>query len=52
MGYPRTSDDDPYLEMLAQGGYMVEFLAKAHFADGITMHYDRTDPVGSAAETP
>ena len=51
MGYPRTSDDDPYLEMLAQGGYMVEFLAKAHFADGITMHYDRTDPVGSAAET-
>ncbi len=33
-GYPSLSDDDPYLEFLADGGYMVETMAKLLFPDG------------------
>ena len=32
--YPSLADDDPYLEFLADGGYMVETMAKLLFPDG------------------
>jgi hypothetical protein len=32
--YPTATSDDPYLALLAQGGYMVEHLAKALFPEG------------------
>ena len=34
LGYPSLSDDDPYLEFLADGGYMVEKMAKLLFQGG------------------
>ncbi|HUF64811.1 MAG TPA: DUF2779 domain-containing protein [Gemmatimonadaceae bacterium] len=40
-GYPDRKDWDPYLQMLARGGYMVEALAKAHYPDGIQLEYRR-----------
>ncbi|MGK2962575.1 MAG: DUF2779 domain-containing protein [Gemmatimonadaceae bacterium] len=38
-GYPDTRDDDPYMRMLAQGGYMVEALAKAQRPEGVQLEY-------------
>lgn len=32
--YPSTQNDDPYLEFLADGGYMVEAIAKLLFPEG------------------
>ena len=49
--YPQNSEDNPYLAMLAEGGYMVEQLAKEMFPEGIAVEYDRNDPEGSAART-
>jgi hypothetical protein len=34
LGYPSLSEDDPYLEFLADGGYMIETMAKLLFPDG------------------
>lgn len=51
LGYPQNRDDNPYLAMLAEGGYMVEQLAKLSFPDGIAVEYDRRDPIGSARRT-
>ena len=34
LDYPSLSDDDPYLEFLADGGYMVETMARLLFPDG------------------
>ena len=34
LGYPSLLDDDPYMEFLADGGYMVEAMAKLLFPDG------------------
>jgi len=48
--YPDRRDHDPYLEMLAEGGYMVELLAKQLFPGGVTMEYGR-DPQQDAALT-
>ena len=45
LGYPTTLDENEYLQLLAEGGYMVEVLAKQLFPDGVTMEYGR----GSAA---
>ncbi|MCU0622791.1 MAG: DUF2779 domain-containing protein, partial [Gemmatimonadaceae bacterium] len=39
-GYPTTLDEDPYLQLLADGGYMVEMLAKLRFPDGVTLPSD------------
>ena len=33
--YPDTSQDDPFLEALAEGGYQVGALAKCYYPDGI-----------------
>lgn len=37
--YPDNHESDPYLQMLAWGGYMVEALAKARYAGGIQLEY-------------
>jgi hypothetical protein len=39
-GYPDTRDSNPYLALLAEGGYMVEALAKAMHPDGIQLEYN------------
>lgn len=38
-GYPDALADDPYLAMLAEGGYMVEQLARLMFPDGEELTY-------------
>ena len=35
--YPSAKDDNPYLRLLADGGFMVEFIAKAQFPTGIDL---------------
>ena len=40
-GYPDTRDSNPYLALLAEGGYMVEALAKAKYVDGVQLEYGR-----------
>lgn len=50
LGYPDNVAEDPYLAWLAEGGYMVEVLAKQLFPEGITLEYGR-DAQANAAET-
>ena len=38
-GYPDNRDSNPYLVLLAEGGYMVEALAKAKYVDGVQLEY-------------
>lgn len=45
-GYPDTRGSNPYLALLAEGGYMVEALAKAMHPDGIQLDYS-----GNVAES-
>lgn len=40
-GYPDTRDADDYLALLAEGGYMVEALAKARYQGGVQLEYGR-----------
>jgi hypothetical protein len=40
-GYPDNRDSNPYLALLAEGGYMVEALAKAKYVDGVQLKYGR-----------
>jgi len=42
--YQSVSEHDPYLALLAQGGFMIEQLAKARYASGVEMS-QRADPV-------
>ncbi|MEX1185089.1 MAG: DUF2779 domain-containing protein [Gemmatimonadaceae bacterium] len=49
-GYPDTRDDDAYMRMLAQGGYMVEALAKEQHPGGVQLEYHR-DPNRAFEET-
>lgn len=39
--YPDARQDDPFLRMLAEGGYMVEALAKAHYPEGRELEYGK-----------
>lgn len=48
--YPSLEDDDPYLEFLADGGYMVETMAKLLFPEGREMPCSG-DPEADYAET-
>ncbi len=48
--YPSNLDDDEYLRFLADGGFMVEFIAKAQFPAGIDLVAER-DPVIAAERT-
>lgn len=41
--YPTTNDDDPYVEFLADGGYMVEAIAKLMFPEGYEIVADSVD---------
>jgi Domain of unknown function(DUF2779) len=41
--YPSKFDDDPYLEFLADGGYMVETIAKLLFPKGKEIGFDSGD---------
>lgn len=38
--YPSTKDDDPYLDLLAKGGYTVEAIAKLLYPEGNALSYD------------
>ncbi|HYN82782.1 MAG TPA: DUF2779 domain-containing protein [Gemmatimonadaceae bacterium] len=38
-GYPDSRESNPYLSLLAQGGYMVEALAKAKYQNAIQLDY-------------
>jgi hypothetical protein len=49
-GYPDNREGSPYLALLADGGYMVEALAKARLGDGIQLDYGR-DLAGDCART-
>ena len=49
-GYASVKDDDQYLALLAQGGYMIEQLAKARYPHGREMG-DRHDPAQAWAAT-
>jgi hypothetical protein len=40
-GFPDNRDSNPYLALLAEGGYMVEALAKAKYVDGVQLEYGR-----------
>lgn len=40
-GYPDDRESDPYLQLLAYGGYMVDALAKANRPHGIALEYGR-----------
>jgi hypothetical protein len=50
LGYPSTRDDDEYLQFLADGGYMVEAIAKLLYPEGSEIGFDK-GPEESAAET-
>jgi hypothetical protein len=39
--YPSAKDEDPYLKLLADGGFMVEFIAKAQFPQGVDLSDER-----------
>jgi hypothetical protein len=41
--YPSKQDDDPYLEFLADGGYMVETIAKLLFPEGREIEFDSNE---------
>jgi len=49
-GYPSRLKDDPYMEFLADGGYMVEKMAKLLFEDGREMG-DWDEPVKAFEQT-
>jgi hypothetical protein len=50
LGYPSTRDDDEYMRFLADGGYMVEAIARLCHPDGIEIGFDH-GPDASAQET-
>jgi hypothetical protein len=47
LGYASTSDNDEYMQMLADGGYMVELLAKLLHPNGVAVTMN--DGINSAA---
>ncbi len=49
-GFPQRTDDDPFLEFLAEGGYMVERLARMLYPGGVVLAYGH-DPVNDWNET-
>src|SRR5438477_13024518 len=50
LSYPSARDDDVYLQFVADGGYMVEAIAKLCYPEGIEIGFDK-GPEESAAET-
>lgn len=47
--YPSTDEADPYLRMLAEGGYMVEMLARLRYPAGATLEYGGDPRLGASA---
>src|SRR5437762_9909667 len=41
-GYPQVNDEDEFMQMLAEGGYMVGKLATLLYKDGIDINTDTT----------
>jgi hypothetical protein len=50
LGYPSSHHEDEYLQFLADGGYMVEAIAKLLYPDGVEIGFDK-GPEAAAAET-
>lgn len=48
--FPSAKDDNEYLQFLADGGFMVEFLAKARFADSVDL-VELRDPAAAFERT-
>ena len=49
LGYPDAKQDDPYMQLLAEGGYMVELLAKLQHPDGVSVDYSAGATAASTA---
>ena len=49
-GYPSASDDNEFLRMLADGGFMIEFIAKTRYPEGVDLA-DVRNPQESAERT-
>ena len=49
-GYPSIEEEDEYLALLAEGGFMVQKIATLLYPEGRQMPF-ATDPVKAAAET-
>lgn len=43
LGYSTTKDENPYFELLADGGYMIEVIAQLLFPDGRPLGYAQSD---------
>jgi hypothetical protein len=48
--YPSNLDENEYLKFLADGRFMVEFIAKTQFQDGVDL-VDERDPLSAFAWT-
>lgn len=48
--YPSGADNDEYLQLLADGGFMVETIAKAKYPEGVDL-VDERDPATAVART-
>lgn len=48
-GYPQAQDGNPYLQLLADGGYMVEQLARLLYPEGIELSYSGNAQENAAA---
>jgi len=48
--YPTAADENDYLQFLADGGFMVELIAKAHYPEGVDL-VDLRDPDQSWSRT-
>lgn len=51
MKYPDNMQENEYLQLLAEGGYMVELLAKQLFPEGVTLSYGSKPLKDAANET-
>lgn len=49
--YPDNKQENEYLQLLAEGGYMVELLAKQMFSGGLTLDYGKKPLDDAARET-
>lgn len=50
LGYPTTFQDNEYMAFLADSGFMVEYIAKAQFSQGVDLT-DERDPYSAFAKT-
>src|SRR5207249_11937668 len=47
LGYPSMKEEDEYLQFLADGGYMIETIAKLCHPDGIEIGFERGSELSS-----